>query len=73
MLKSKPVLKKFAEVRDELNKRFSEVEKVKKFVLINEEWSVDTGEITPTLKLKRKVIQEKYKQLIAELYNDEMN
>jgi len=73
MLKAKPVLKKYTEVRDEFNKKFSEVEKVKKFVLVNDEWSVDSGEITPTLKLKRKVIQEKYKNLIAELYKDEAN
>ncbi len=71
MLKSPPVVKKFAELRDEFNKKFSEVEKVKKFVLVPDEWTVDTGEITPTLKLKRKVIQEKYKSLIAELYGDE--
>jgi len=71
MLKSPPVVKKFAELRDEFNKKFSEVEKVKKFVLVPDEWTVDTGEITPTLKLKRKVIEEKYKSLIAEIYGDE--
>jgi len=72
MLKSKEVVKKFMELRDEFNKKFSEVERVKKFVLVPDEWTVDTGEITPTLKLKRKVIQEKYKQVIAELYKDEI-
>jgi len=71
MLSSAPVLKKFAQIRDEFNRQFSDVEKVKKFVLVQDEWTVDSGEITPTLKLKRKVIQEKYKKLIAELYNDE--
>jgi len=72
MLKSKEVVKKFMALRDEFNKKFSEVERVKKFVLIPDEWTVDTGEITPTLKLKRKVIQEKYKSLIAEIYKDEI-
>ncbi len=71
MLKSQQVMKKFAELRDEFNKKFSEVERVKKFILVPDEWTVDTGEITPTLKLKRKVIQEKYKQVIAEIYKDE--
>jgi long-chain acyl-CoA synthetase len=72
MLKSQQVIKKYAEIRDEFNKRFSDVERVKKFVLMLDEWTVDSGEITPTLKLKRKVIQEKYKRIIAELYNDEV-
>jgi long-chain acyl-CoA synthetase len=71
MLRSQQVIKKYAEIRDDFNKRFSEVEKVKKFVLLLDEWSVDSGEITPTLKLKRKVILDKYKSIIADLYNDE--
>jgi long-chain acyl-CoA synthetase len=72
MLKSQQVIKKYAEIRDEFNKRFNEVEKVRRFVLLLDEWSVDSGEITPTLKLKRKVILDKYKNIISDLYNDEI-
>lgn len=50
------------------NKRFSHIEQIKKFVLVNKYWTIDDGELTPTLKLKRKVILEKYKDLIEEMY-----
>jgi long-chain acyl-CoA synthetase len=43
-------------------------EQVKKFRLLSSEFSIDGGELTPTLKLKRKVILEKYKQIIESIY-----
>jgi long-chain acyl-CoA synthetase len=73
MLRSHHVVKKYTEIRDEFNKKFSDVERVKKFVLLLDDWTVDSGEITPTLKLKRKIIMDKYKHIISDLYNDEMN
>jgi long-chain acyl-CoA synthetase len=45
------------------------VEKVKKFELLTDEWSVDSGELTPTMKVKRKVVIEKYDALIESIYN----
>lgn len=45
---------------DVLNESFGQWEKIKKFVLLPQEFSVETGELTPTLKLKRRIIQEKY-------------
>ncbi|MEJ8804306.1 AMP-dependent synthetase/ligase [Pontibacter sp. H249] len=50
------------------NKNFNPVEQVKKFVLLPSEWTIESGELTPTLKLKRRVILEKYKDLINSLY-----
>ena len=55
---------------EELQKEFSGFEKIKKFTLLPKEFSIDTGEITATLKLKRKVIQQKYKDLIDKMYAD---
>jgi long-chain acyl-CoA synthetase len=46
-------------------------EKVKKIVLLENELSVDGGELTPTLKIKRRVVEEKYKDLIDQLYADQ--
>ncbi|MGZ5303395.1 MAG: AMP-dependent synthetase/ligase [Bacteroidia bacterium] len=71
MVKSPEVHKKYASIRDGFNKKFSDVEKVKRFALLPDEWSVDTGELTPTLKLKRKIIMEKYKHIVHEIYHDE--
>ena len=53
---------------ENLNKTLSQVEKVKKFKLIEEEFTIDNGMLTPTLKLKRKKILEKYKDDLENLY-----
>lgn len=55
---------------EELQKEFSVFEKIKKITLLPKEFSIETGEITATLKLKRKVIQQKYKELIDKMYKD---
>ena len=53
---------------ENLNKTLSLVEKVKKFKLIEEEFTIDNGMLTPTLKLKRKKILDKYKDELEKLY-----
>jgi long-chain acyl-CoA synthetase len=55
---------------EELQHEFSVFEKIKKFTLLPKEFSIEAGEITATLKLKRKVIQKKYKELIDKMYSD---
>ena len=51
-----------------LNKKLDNIEKVKKFRLISDDWTAETGELSPTLKLKRKYILRKYKDLVEEVY-----
>jgi long-chain acyl-CoA synthetase len=53
---------------DHYNQDLGQTEKIKKFRLIPDEWNIDSGELSPTLKLRRKFILEKYKQLIEETY-----
>ena len=53
---------------ENLNKSLSIVEKVKKFKLIKEEFTIENGMLTPTLKLKRKIILENYKEELEKLY-----
>ena len=53
---------------EEHNQKFAKWEQIKAYALTSEEWTVNSGHLTPTMKLKRKVIAEKYKQLIANLY-----
>jgi long-chain acyl-CoA synthetase len=47
------------------------MEKVKKFTLINAVFSIDSGELTPTLKVKRKAVLKKWAKEVAELRGDE--
>jgi long-chain acyl-CoA synthetase len=62
------VLELYKNIVEEFNLQFSHVEQIKKFELLPEEWTVDGGELTPTLKLKRKVIMEKYRDAIERIY-----
>jgi long-chain acyl-CoA synthetase len=52
-----------------LTRELAEYEKVKRIALVAEEFSVDGGELTPTLKVKRRVVEEKYGELIESLYS----
>ncbi|HXS37423.1 MAG TPA: AMP-dependent synthetase/ligase, partial [Flavipsychrobacter sp.] len=54
---------------DKYNLLFSHPEQVKKFTLMPDEWTVDTGELTPSLKMKRKVIEQKFSKEIEQMYN----
>ncbi len=62
------IIEKLNTVREELNQSLSKTEQVKKFTLLFEEWSNETGELTPTLKLKRKAILNKYEKNINLMY-----
>lgn len=53
---------------DEFNVNFGQAEQIKKFALVANEWTVNTGELTATLKLKRKIIYEKYISQIEKMY-----
>ena len=64
------VLLKFKEEITEINEYFGSWEQLKKFVLLPTEFSIDGGELTPTLKLKRKKIMEKYQKEYAILYGN---
>ncbi len=59
----------FRSVIDHHNVNFNHIEQIKKFALLPREWSVDTGEMTPKLSLKRKVILEKFKKEIDDIYS----
>ncbi len=61
---------KYQSIVDELNPNFSHIEQIKKFKLLFNEWTTDTTELTPTMKLKRKVINDKYSKEIEAIYND---
>ena len=58
----------FEKVLGDIQKEFASYEKIKKFKLLPEELTIEKGEITPTLKIKRKVVMEKLNELIEGMY-----
>jgi len=59
---------KIKNVIEKLNKKFSLLEKIKRFQLIDENFSIENGLLTPTMKIKRKKVTEKYKNQLEKLY-----
>jgi len=68
MLRNPRVLELFKGIVENYNQQFNHVEQVKKFELLDKEWNIEGGELTPTLKLKRKVIMEKYRNAVDRIY-----
>ena len=62
------VLERFNREVREVNKSLGEFEQIKRFRLVTEEWTPVTGELSPTLKLKRNYLSKRYKDIIAEIY-----
>lgn len=67
------VRKRFAREVESFNKSLGEHERIIKFEITDASWSVETGELTPTLKLKRSVIASKFQDLIGHIYNANLN
>ena len=53
---------------DLLNQAYPNYEQIKKFELVDTQWAIPSGELTPTLKLKRKFIFAKYQHLVDKIY-----
>ena len=60
----------YGEIIERCNKGLARYEQVKKFVLLPAEMTLEGGELTPTLKIKRRVVEEKYRDLIDSLYTE---
>jgi long-chain acyl-CoA synthetase len=62
------VIARIQEEVDTYNERFGKWEKIKRFELTPEVWSIEAGHLTPTMKLKRRVVKEMYKGLYEKIY-----
>ncbi|HCM59321.1 MAG TPA: long-chain fatty acid--CoA ligase [Bacteroidales bacterium] len=63
------VIERFAREVHEVNKSLGEFEHIKRFRLVTEEWTPQTGELSPTLKLRRNILMERYSHVINEIYS----
>lgn len=68
LVANEEVISKYQKIIDDINQHFGRVEQIKKFKLMPKEFSQEKGELTPTLKLKRKVLLDNYKEEIESLY-----
>jgi long-chain acyl-CoA synthetase len=71
LIKDSRVITLYQSIIDAYNPEFNHVEQVKKVTLLANEWSIDSGELTPTGKMKRKVIMEKYDKEVELMYDCE--
>ena len=69
MIRHPKVVELYKDLVENFNKYFNQVEQIKKFELLPLDWSIDTGELTPKMSLKRKVIMEKYQDAIERIYS----
>lgn len=68
LISNPKVLERYQEEVDLANEQFARWEKVKQFRLTPDVWSIDAGHLTPTMKLKRKIVKEKYINLYNDIY-----
>jgi long-chain acyl-CoA synthetase len=71
LVKDAKVQKEYERIVGEVNKTLGHHETMKRVKVVAEEWSVEAGELTPSMKMKRRVIEKKYEEEIKELYKDE--
>ncbi len=71
IIKDERIRSRIWEEVEKYNARLGKVQKIKKIELVPDEWTVEGGELTPTLKLKRRVLLKKYADLIEKIYTEE--
>lgn len=68
IIRNTEVVRKIQEEVKAINKTLGAFEEIKRYRLINDEWTPESGDLSPTLKLKRKMIYQKYEQVINEIF-----
>jgi long-chain acyl-CoA synthetase len=69
LIQQSMVEQRYQRVVNEMNKQLGQTEQIKRFRLVQEEWSANTGELSPTLKLKRKFLASRYDAIIDEIFS----
>lgn len=73
LIKKVEVIKRLGREVEQLNMALGDHEKIKRFRLVEEEWSPDTGELSPTLKLRRNELMTKYQETIVDIFRQKKN
>jgi len=68
LIRTEEVIKLIADEVDKVNKQIARVENIRKFRLLDKKLYTEDGEVTPTMKVKRKAINDQYGDLIEEMY-----
>lgn len=69
LIEQPQVINRYQRVVNEMNKQLGQTEQIKRFRLVQEEWTPATGELSPTLKLKRKFLTNRYAAIIEEIFS----
>ena len=69
MVQNEKLIERIQEEVSEINKKFGNWEQIKRFELTPDIWSIESGHLTPTMKMRRKIILEKYRALFDKIYN----
>ncbi len=69
LISNPKVIARYQREVDDINKQLGVTEQIKRFRLVHEEWTPQSGELSPTLKLKRRFIGEKYKHILADIFS----
>lgn len=70
LTRTEEVIKLITEEINKVNKQIARVENIRKFRLLDKKLYTEDGEVTPTMKVKRKAIAEQYKDIIEEMYKE---
>jgi long-chain acyl-CoA synthetase len=70
-VKETKVVQAYQEIVDKVNASLANFESIKRLSLVAEEWSVEDGTLTPSMKLKRRVVEQRYAKAISSFYADE--
>lgn len=69
LIQNPHVIAQFQKEVNIVNKQLGTTDQIKRFRLVHEEWSMDTGELSPTLKVKRRFITQKYEDILKDIYS----
>ena len=71
LVRAPQVVARYQRIVNDVNASLAPFETIKRVAVVPDEWTVETDELTPSMKLKRRVVEQKYAALIAEFYRDE--